>query len=69
MAEPVGDESIFLRLDLLKNGLIQFTDACCPAKPDSLGVLQNKTSQKNIWSLRYTQTPKPKSLQLFRRPP
>jgi hypothetical protein len=27
MAEPVGDEFIFLRLDLLRKGLVQFTDA------------------------------------------
>jgi hypothetical protein len=43
MAEPAGEESIFIRLDLLKKGLIQFTDACCPAEPDSLGVLLCKT--------------------------
>jgi putative DNA primase/helicase len=27
MAEPIGDESVYLRLDKLKKGLIQFTDA------------------------------------------
>jgi putative DNA primase/helicase len=32
MAEPIGDESIFLRLDLLKKGLIQFTDATTAAR-------------------------------------
>jgi hypothetical protein len=32
MAEPVGDESIYLRLDLLKKGLVQFTDATTAAR-------------------------------------
>jgi putative DNA primase/helicase len=32
MAEPVGDESIFLRLDLLRKGLVQFTDATTAAR-------------------------------------
>jgi hypothetical protein len=32
MAESVGDESIYLRLDLLKKGLVQFTDATTAAR-------------------------------------
>jgi hypothetical protein len=32
MAEPIGDESIYLRLDLLKKGLVQFTDATTAAR-------------------------------------
>ena len=27
MREPIGDESVFLRIAELKNGLIQFTDS------------------------------------------
>jgi putative DNA primase/helicase len=32
MAEPIGDESIYFRLDLLKKGLVQFTDATNAAR-------------------------------------
>jgi putative DNA primase/helicase len=32
MAEPIGDESIYYRLDLLKKGLVQFTDATNAAR-------------------------------------
>jgi putative DNA primase/helicase len=32
MVEPIGDESICLRLDLLKKGLVQFTDATTTAR-------------------------------------
>jgi hypothetical protein len=32
MAEPIGDGSIFFRLDLLKKRLVQFTDATTAAR-------------------------------------
>jgi hypothetical protein len=45
----IGDEAIYLRINQLQKGMLQFTDTI------------------NAWSLRYAQTPKPKSLQLFGR--
>ena len=35
----IGDEAVYLRIQQLQKGLLQFTDSCYPATPDSLGVL------------------------------
>jgi hypothetical protein len=41
--EGIGDEAIYLRINQFQKGMLQFTDSCCPASPDSLGVLLCKT--------------------------
>jgi hypothetical protein len=49
------EESVLLRIQQLQMGLLQLTDACYPAQPDSLGVL----AESKLHTKTPSQTAKP----------
>ena len=55
--EAIGDEAVYLRINQLQKGLLQFTDSCCPAKPDSLEFCKAKLHIINSWSLHLCKLP------------
>jgi phage/plasmid-associated DNA primase len=58
--EAIGNEPIYLRINQLQKGLLQFTDSCCPASPDSLEFCFAKLRTINSWSLRLRKLPSQK---------
>jgi len=44
MRDAIFEESVYYRVLQFEKGEIQFTDACYPAVPDSLGVLLSQNS-------------------------